>query len=79
LATLVPLRLITVTSTVPMPGGETAVIELGEFTVMLAALAEPNLTAVAPLRPTPLMATAVPPVSTPSLGLSPLTVGAGEP
>ena len=79
LATLVPLGVTTLTSNVPMPGGETAVIELGEFTTKVKAFVEPNLTAVAPLRSIPLMTTEVPPFSTPSPGLTPLTVGAGEP
>src|SRR5206468_9322272 len=45
---LVPLGLVTVTSTVPVPAGEVAVIELPEVTVKLVAAVEPNLTAVAP-------------------------------
>jgi len=68
---------VTVTSTVPVPAGETAVIEVAELTVKLVALAEPNLTAVAPLKFVPVMLTEVPPVTEPSLGLTFVTTGEG--
>jgi len=76
-AALVPLGPVTVTSTVPPPAGETAVIELAELTVKPAAMRPPNLTAVEPLKLDPVMLTEVPPASGPPLGLSPVTVGAG--
>src|SRR5262249_39370049 len=60
---------------VPVPGGDTAVIELGELTVKLVALAEPKLTAVAPLSSLPVIVTEVPPAAGPALGLVPLTAG----
>jgi hypothetical protein len=47
-----------------------------EFTVTLAALAEPNLTALAPVNPVPVMVTAVPPVAGPLVGEMDDTVGA---
>jgi ketosteroid isomerase-like protein len=59
---LVTPRAVTVRSTVPAASaGETAVIELAEFTAKLVALVEPNLTAVAPLKLVPVMVTVVPP------------------
>jgi hypothetical protein len=60
-AALVPPTVVTVTSTVPVPAGETAVIELAELTVKLVALVAPNLTAFAPVKPVPLTVTVVPP------------------
>src|SRR5262249_33659976 len=63
----------TVTSTVPVPAGETAVIEVSEFTVKLAALVEPNLTAVAPVKSLPVIVTDVPPDSDPELGSTRVT------
>jgi hypothetical protein len=74
---LVPDGVVTVTSTVPVPAGETAVIELGELTVKLAALVEANLTAVAPVKPLPLTVTVVPPASGPAFGLTPVMIGGG--
>jgi len=65
-----------VTSTVPLPGGEVAVIEVAEFTVKLVALAAPNLTAVAPVKPLPAMATDVPPSAVPDVGEIDVTLGA---
>ena len=67
---------MTVTSTVPAPGGEVAVIEVAEFTVKLVALVAPNFTAVAPVKPFPVMATDVPPSAVPDVGEIDVTVGA---
>ena len=72
---LVPPAVVTVTSIAFVPPGETAVIEDAELTVKLA-LAEPNLTVVAPLKLVPVMVTAVPPAAGPWLGLSFVTLGA---
>ena len=47
----VPAGVVTLTPTVPEPVGATAVIELSLSTVNERALAEPNLTAVAPVPP----------------------------
>jgi hypothetical protein len=73
----VPPVVVTVTSTVPVPGGDVAVIEVLELTVKLVASVEPNLTVLAPLKLVPVIVTMVPPASGPLLGLTPVTVGAG--
>jgi hypothetical protein len=65
LVALVPLGVVTVTSTVPVPAGETAVIEVSEMTLKLVALVEPNLTALAPVTLVPVMVTEVPPAAGP--------------
>ena len=74
-----PPAVVTVTSTGPtiVVGGTIAVIEFADFTVKLAATLVPNLTAVAPVNCVPLIATAVPPVTGPRLGVMPATVGNG--
>jgi hypothetical protein len=72
----VPLNVVTVTSTVPDPAGEVAVIEVAEFTVNEVALVVPNLTAEAPSRPVPVMVTLVLPAVGPAFGLTTVTVGA---
>jgi len=72
---LVPTGVVTVTSTVPFPFGETAVIDVAEFTVKLLALLEPNLTALAPLKPVPVIVTVLPPPGEPWLGATLVTVG----
>jgi hypothetical protein len=68
---------VTVTFTVPLPAGATAVIALAELTVKLLAALAPNFTALAPVKLVPVMLTVVPPVSGPVLGLKLATVGAG--
>ena len=74
----VPPGVVTVTSVTPAaPGGATAVIWLSETTVKLVAATVPNWTAVAPVKPEPVMVTAVPPAVEPDGGLTPLTTGAG--
>ena len=73
----VPPTVVTVTSTMPEPAGEVAVIDVAEFTVKLAALLVPNFTAVAPVNPVPVIATDVPPIADPEVGEIELTVGAG--
>jgi len=54
-ALLVPLGVVTVTFTVPEPAGVTAVIDVAELTVKLAASAAPNVTAVAPVKFVPVI------------------------
>jgi hypothetical protein len=54
-----------VTSTVPVPAGETAVIDVADVTVKLFALVAPNLTAVVPVKPLPVIVTDVPPPGVP--------------
>jgi hypothetical protein len=56
----VPAGVVTLTPTVPEPVGATAVIEASLSTVNEPALAEPNLTAVAPVKPPPVIVTLVP-------------------
>ena len=77
LVALVPPGVVTVTSTVPAPTGEVAVMPVGLLTVKLAAAVVPNLTALAPVKPVPVIATEVLPVVGPEAGLTPVTVGAG--
>jgi hypothetical protein len=75
-AALVPLGVVTVTSTVPEgSAGLTAVIEVSELTVKLPAATAPKLTAVAPVKRLPLMATVVPPLVGPDAGDTPVTTG----
>lgn len=64
------------TSTVPVPAGEVAVIDVAELTVKLTALAAPNVTAVAPVKPVPVIVTVVPPLVGPAVGEIDVTVGA---
>ena len=74
----VPLGVVTVTSTVPVPAGDVAVIEVALLTTTPLAALVPNLT-VAPVRnPVPVMVTLVPPAVGPALGLTALTVGAAS-
>jgi hypothetical protein len=70
---VVPAGVVTVTSTVPFPFGETAVIDVAEFTVKLFAPVEPNMTASAPVRSVPVIVTVVPPPGEPWLGSTLLT------
>jgi hypothetical protein len=73
----VPLYVVTVTSTVPAAcGGAMAVMEVSLLTVKLSAATEPKLTAVAAVKPLPLMVTVVPPPLLPLLVSRPVTLGA---
>jgi hypothetical protein len=76
LVALAPLGVVTVTFTVPVPAGLTAVIEVAELTVKLVAAVVPNCTAVAPVKPVPVTVTLLPPAVGPLVGLMPVTVGA---
>ena len=75
---LVPPVVVTVTSTVPPVAlaGEIAVIEVALLTVNEVAEVPPNLTAVAPVNPVPVMVTEVPPTAGPLVGEMLVTVGA---
>ena len=75
LVALVPLDVVTVTSVVPVPAGDVAVMEVALLTVNDVALVAPNFTAVAPVKFVPVMVTDVPPAVGPLAGLSPVTVG----
>jgi hypothetical protein len=73
----VPPGAITVTSTMPLPAGLTALIEVGERIWKLAADAVPNVTAVVPAKPVPVIVTAVPPAAGPPVGVNDVTTGSG--
>ena len=64
------------TSTVPLPAGDVAVIDVAELTVKLVALAAPNFTAVDPVNAVPVIVTDVPPAVGPDVGEMDVTVGA---
>src|SRR5689334_13829937 len=70
-----PGSVVTTTLTLPVPGGATARIEVGETTVNEVALIPPKVTAVTPVKLIPVMATVVPPTVGPELGLRPETTG----
>jgi hypothetical protein len=73
---LVPLAVVTVTSTVPSePAGTTAMIWVGPVTVNDLAFVALNLTDIAPIKLVPVIVTDVPPAVGPVLGLMALTVG----
>src|ERR1700751_3450870 len=66
---LVPIGVVTVTSTVPtISGGDTAVSDVDEFLVKLVASVEPNLTDDTWLNSVPLIVTGLPPVTGPDTG-----------
>ncbi len=74
---LVPATLATVTFTVPAGAAEVvAVIEVSELMVNVDAAAAPKLTAVAFVKPVPVMLTTVPPAAAPAVGLIIVTMGA---
>jgi hypothetical protein len=73
----VPDGLVTVMSTVPLPGGAVAVIWVSLSSVKLLAAVDPNLTAVAPLNALPVIVTVVPPAVGPEEGLMLVTAGGG--
>ena len=50
MVSLGPSGVVTVTSTVPAPAGDSAVIEVADLTSKLLASVSPNLTDVAPFR-----------------------------
>ena len=71
----VPAAVVTVMSTVPLPGGLVAVICVAESTVNVVAAVPPKRTPVAPVKPVPVMVTVVPPVTGPLAGKTPVTTG----
>jgi hypothetical protein len=75
LVALVPAAVVTVTSRVPIPAGEVAVIWVALLTVKEPAALLPNLTAVAPEKLVPVMVTLVPPGGGPVFGMTLITVG----
>ena len=72
----VPLAVVTLTATVPLPAGLVAVICVSLSTVNCAP-AEPNETPLAPVKPVPVIVTVVPPAAGPLFGLTLVTVGRG--
>ena len=74
---LVPLGVVIVISTVPVPGGAVAVSWVGPSALKSLAGVLPNSTSVVPERSVPVIVTVVPPESGPDVGLIPVTVGAG--
>ena len=61
-----PKVVVTVMSTRPgVSAGETAVREVALMTLKLVALVAPNLTAVAPVNPVPVIVAVVPPAAPP--------------
>ena len=77
LAELVPPGVVTLMSTVPLPAGEVALIDVALLTVKVAAAVLPNFTAVAPVKFLPAIVTEVPPVSGPEIGLTEEMEGTG--
>ena len=70
-----PPAVVTVTSTVPVPAGDVAVMDVAVFAVTVAVTV-PNFTAVALPRLVPVIVTEVPPAAKPVTGEMPVTVGA---
>jgi hypothetical protein len=63
-------------STVPAElAGLVAVIEVALFTVYEVAAVLPNITAVAPVKPVPVIVTEVPPATGPAVDEMPVTAG----
>lgn len=60
-----------------VPAGVTAVIDVGDTTVKLAAATPPTVTLVAPVKLVPVIVIEVPPPTGPDTGLTPVMVGAG--
>jgi len=73
---LVPPEFVTVTSTVPLPAGEVAVIDVALLTVKEIAAVPPNFTAVASMNKVPVMVTGAPPAAGPLFGAIEVTDGA---
>ena len=63
-------RVMTVTSTVPVPAGEVTWIWVSDMTVISPALVLPNPTSVAPVKPVPVMVTVSPRLRTPNQEIS---------
>ena len=72
----IPVGVVTVTFTVPLPAGLTAVICV-ELTTVNDAGAPPKLTLVAPLKFVPAIVMVVPPAAGPLEGLIPVMDGPG--
>ena len=68
--------MVTLTSTVPVPAGDVAVIWVAELTVKVVAAVAPKITAVAPVNPVPVIVTVVPPDVGPDVGEIEVAAGA---
>jgi hypothetical protein len=76
LVALVPMGVVTVTSTTPaVPAGAVAVMLVPLTTAKEPAAVPPKLTAEAPVNPVPEIVTEVPAVRGPETGLTAVTVG----
>ncbi len=74
----VPPGVVSWTLTAPdTPDFVTALTIVGLVTVKLDAVVDPNLTAVAPMNPVPVIVTVVPPLVVPEVGVSEEMVGVG--
>ena len=71
----VPIGVVTVTSTTPVPGGLMTVIVVALTTVISVPGLVPKWTPVAPVKPVPVIVTKVPPAVGPPLGLRLVTAG----
>lgn len=74
---LVPSIFVTVTSTVPLPAGEVAAIEVALVTTNEVAAVTPNRVAVTRVKLLPVMVTDVPPAAGPLFGEIEVTEGEG--
>jgi hypothetical protein len=66
----------TLTSTVPVPAGDMAVIDVSELTTKLVVDVPPKNTSVAFVNPVPVIVTDVPPAPDPDVGEIAVSVGA---
>ena len=73
-----PFGVVTLTSTMPVPGGEVAVIEVSLLKENELACQEPKRTSVTPVKPVPVIATTVPPFAEPEVGLIEVMAGCGK-
>ena len=72
----VPPGVVTAIGPVVAPVGTVAVIWVSEFTVNVVAAMPPNVTALAPVKPVPVITTEVP--TAPLVGLNDVMVGTGD-
>ena len=71
-----PARVVAVTSTVPLPGGDIAVQEVDEGQVTLVDAAPPKLNVASVVKPVPVTTAVVPPPGGPADGLTEVIEGA---
>ena len=71
----VPARVVTMTSTVPLPSGLVAVIWVFDTAFTEGALASPNWTPVTCVKSVPVIITLSPPKGVPLAGEIPVTLG----